>query len=289
MSRARNIKPGFFSNEDLAEIDPIGRLLFIGLWTLADREGRLEDRPKRIKAEILPYDNCDVDSLLNDLQSYGFIKRYSAQGKKYMQIVTFSKHQNPHPNEKKSEIPPVEEADATIDNREMVESTREMVESTREMQLTTRADSLNPDSLNPDTLNIDSVDSDESTSDARKKSDNVPYQEIVERYHRICPSLRRVKELTAKRRTAIKARFLSLGKDLNKLDEFLQKVEQSDFLTGRNGKMNCKLGIDWIFKQENFVKILEGNYDNGKFGGDKRGLPGRADEPESIYARAFGG
>ena len=49
MSRARNIKPAFFKNELLAELDAFDRLLFIGLWCLADREGRTEDRPKRIK------------------------------------------------------------------------------------------------------------------------------------------------------------------------------------------------------------------------------------------------
>ena len=37
--RARNLKPGFFKNETLAEIEPLGRLLFQGLWCMADREG----------------------------------------------------------------------------------------------------------------------------------------------------------------------------------------------------------------------------------------------------------
>ena len=67
MARSRNIKPGFFLNDELAECDPLARLLFAGLWCIADREGRLEDRPKRIKAEVLPYDDCDVDELLNQL------------------------------------------------------------------------------------------------------------------------------------------------------------------------------------------------------------------------------
>src|SRR5690625_577204 len=52
--RARNIKPGLFKNEILGEADPIYSLLFIGLWTLADKEGRLENRPKRIRAELFP-------------------------------------------------------------------------------------------------------------------------------------------------------------------------------------------------------------------------------------------
>ena len=49
MARSRNIKPGFFKNEDLLDLPYEYRLLFVGLWTLADREGYLEDRPKRIR------------------------------------------------------------------------------------------------------------------------------------------------------------------------------------------------------------------------------------------------
>ena len=45
MARARNIKPGFFKNEILGVADPLYSLLFEGLWVLADRAGRLEDRP----------------------------------------------------------------------------------------------------------------------------------------------------------------------------------------------------------------------------------------------------
>ena len=68
--RARNIKPGFFKNEDLAECSPWARLCFAGLWTLADRDGRLEDRPKRIKAELFAFDAVDVDPLLGELLSF---------------------------------------------------------------------------------------------------------------------------------------------------------------------------------------------------------------------------
>ena len=73
MARARNIKPGFYKNEDLAECSPWARLIFPGLWMLADREGRMEDRPKRIKGELLPYDSIDVDPLLEELARWGFI------------------------------------------------------------------------------------------------------------------------------------------------------------------------------------------------------------------------
>ena len=109
MARTRNIKPGFFKNDLLAEIEPLGRLLFAGLWTIADREGRLEDRPKRIKAEVLPYDNCDIDELLAILSDKEFIIRYEISEQKYIQITNFSRHQNPHVNESASEIPAPEQ------------------------------------------------------------------------------------------------------------------------------------------------------------------------------------
>jgi hypothetical protein len=105
VARSRNIKPGFFSNDVLAELDPLTRLLFIGLWTLSDRAGRLEDRPKRIKAEVMAYDNCDVDAMLNSLQERGFILRYVANGVKAIQIINWDKHQNPHVKEADSTIP----------------------------------------------------------------------------------------------------------------------------------------------------------------------------------------
>lgn len=106
MARARNIKPGFFKNEDLAECSLAARLCFAGLWTLADREGRLEDRPKRIKGELFAFDSVEVEPLLIELQRHGFIERYTVQGLGCIQVVAFHKHQNPHHREPESELPP---------------------------------------------------------------------------------------------------------------------------------------------------------------------------------------
>lgn len=107
MARARNIKPSFFQNESLGELSPIERLAFIGLWTLADYKGCLEYRAKRIKVQILPYDNCDIEEIMNNLDKSGLIQIYSVAGQKYLKILNFIKHQNPHKNEKEagSQIP----------------------------------------------------------------------------------------------------------------------------------------------------------------------------------------
>lgn len=105
MARARTLKPGFFANEHLADCSAFARLLFAGLWLIADKEGRLEDRPRKIKAEIFPHDPIDCNALLSELDKNGFITRYEVGEGKFIQVLNFGKHQNPHPKEAASTIP----------------------------------------------------------------------------------------------------------------------------------------------------------------------------------------
>jgi len=144
MARSRNIKPGFFLDDELAELDPLARLLFIGLWIVADCEGRLEYRPKRIKAEILPYDDCNIAKLLGDLAQSQFIAIYNVKEKRYIAIANFAKHQNPHPNEvrKGSAIPSPEEcATETLETEEIANNHDKTLQE-RDESITNPADSL---------------------------------------------------------------------------------------------------------------------------------------------------
>jgi hypothetical protein len=93
--RIRSIKPEFWKDEEIAALDPFARLLFIGLWGMADNEGRLEDRPKRIKAEIFPYDDVDIEKLLHSLteQPGRFIERWETDGQGIIEVRSFTRHQ----------------------------------------------------------------------------------------------------------------------------------------------------------------------------------------------------
>lgn len=103
------MKPGFFKNEHLSALSPMHRLCFAGLWLMADRKGVLEDRPRRIKGELFAYENVEIEPILNDLESGGFLLRYKVKENLYIQIVNFKKHQRPHNSEPVSELPePVE-------------------------------------------------------------------------------------------------------------------------------------------------------------------------------------
>ncbi len=114
MARIRSLKPECFKDEDLATLPYEARLLYMGLWCYADREGRLEDRPKYLKIEIFPYDNVNIEKFLNllanpnipDRPEKVFIYRYIIDDRKYIYIPEFLKHQSPHNTEKESCLPP---------------------------------------------------------------------------------------------------------------------------------------------------------------------------------------
>lgn len=142
MARARNVKPGLFKNEILGVADPLYTLLFEGLWLLADREGRLEDRPVRIKGELFPYrDGLDVNAMLNWLEQNGFIRRYSSNGLALIQIIAFAKHQTPHGTEKDSELP-------DDSGKYTVHTRGKNGYATGEVSLVDRALTVNPPSTN---------------------------------------------------------------------------------------------------------------------------------------------
>ncbi len=157
MARTRNLKPAFFDNEVLAELGPYAMLLFAGLWTIADREGRLEDRPKRIKAKLFPYTDVEVEPLLNSLNSNGFIYRYVIEGETFICIPTWHKHQTPHQKEQASIIPAPDKSGASpvqVQDKSETSNNPEQVLPKSRIPLT-----LNPCTL---TLNTDAPDSNES-------------------------------------------------------------------------------------------------------------------------------
>jgi hypothetical protein len=105
--RARLLKPGFFTNERLARLPVRARLLFAGLWCLADREGRLEYRPERIKAAVFPYEpRVKIDALIRALELEEFVKRYTVAHTPCLALPRFAQHQRPHAHEPESTLPP---------------------------------------------------------------------------------------------------------------------------------------------------------------------------------------
>lgn len=245
MARARNIKPAFFKNETLVELPFEHRLLFVGLWTLADREGRLEDRAKRIKMEIFPADNVDVDTGLGLLANGGFIQRYAVNGVGIIQVLNFAKHQTPHHTERQSELPDVN---------------GELTVKPQKPNGGNPSDSLNPDSLNPDSLNPESL----KTALAPPPC---PTQQIIELYAACAPSMVQARIVTDAVKATISARWKQdpIHQKLEFWKTLFDYCEANDFLSGRKegrGGKPFRVGLEWIVKSANFAKIINGNFDN---------------------------
>jgi hypothetical protein len=92
------------------------------------------------------------------------------------------------------------------------------------------------------------------------------HEQVVNAYHDLLPNLPRIKQWTKTRRLALDARIDERCRDGRPADaiaywrEFFIKVAASDFLYGRSGKFAANL--EWLLRPENFLKTIEGNYDN---------------------------
>lgn len=82
---------------------------------------------------------------------------------------------------------------------------------------------------------------------------------LVENYHALCPKMSKVEVLNQTRKGYINARVSEFG--IEKVIAVIHKAGESDFLNGKNDKA-WRADFEWILRPENFVKVMEGKYDN---------------------------
>ena len=118
MSKIRTVKPELFRHEQLFEAEqnsgfPL-RLIFIGLFTVVDAEGRFRWRPRQLKLDILPYDEINFTAALSALVEFGFVQRYEYEGEYYGYIPTWHKHQSINQREPESVLPDPQRCTACV-------------------------------------------------------------------------------------------------------------------------------------------------------------------------------
>lgn len=92
------------------------------------------------------------------------------------------------------------------------------------------------------------------------QKDRLPYKEITDLYNQICTDLPACVKLSESRKKAIRAR-LSSGYTVEDFKTLFQKTKDSSFLTGGNNR-NWIAGFDWLIKDGNMAKVLEGTFDD---------------------------
>lgn len=126
----------------------------------------------------------------------------------------------------------------------------------------------------PDVASLDrdkEEDKDKEIDIDNKSKEKTDFQSVVDLYHSICKSFPSVRSLSDARKKAIKARLKSFT-----MDDFrsvFEKAEASSFLKGSDG--GWKASFDWLIKESNMLKVLEGNYaDKPRRCGRKEPVPG---------------
>lgn len=93
MARIRTIKPDFFTDAALGECSMSARLTFVATWVFADDYGNLERSARQLKAQAFPYDSVDIEQWMAELVEHGLLIEYESDGKKYLHIKGFERHQ----------------------------------------------------------------------------------------------------------------------------------------------------------------------------------------------------
>jgi hypothetical protein len=94
--RIRTLKPELWQNEKVGDLSHGGRLLFVGLITMADDEGRFRARPSVILGHVFPYDDEAPKRLagwMKEVEGEGLVRFYESAGKPYGILPGFTEHQ----------------------------------------------------------------------------------------------------------------------------------------------------------------------------------------------------
>lgn len=134
---------------------------------------------------------------------------------------------------------------------------------------------LYPESIQPvskmdteDRLGKDRIDQDsigkgtEATAPdpVEEKPDPVPYAKITEHFKKLCPSYPSIRGITGERKVKVAARWKE-NPDMETFDTLFRTAEASDFMKGQNNQ-RWKADFDWMMVAGNFMKVLEGKYNN---------------------------
>lgn len=297
MARARNIKPGFFKNEELAECSVWARLLFAGLWTLADRDGRLEDRPKRIKGELFAFDSIEVAPLLDELATHGFIYRYQCAGTAVLQILKFKKHQNPHHREPGSAFASPQSLGLlphAMDEEPRADGGCNGGEAQYQPEASPGLDPPTSDlargvnraesgTLIPDTGELQeeanaSSSSAEPTEAGQKKArtPSTPFEEIVALYHEVLPELPKIRVMDDDRKKLMAGlwKFVLTSKKsdgtpraTNEAEALLwvrgyfERTRDNDFVMNRTARSeehkNWRANLDYLCTSRGMKQVIE--------------------------------
>lgn len=252
----RILRDGILTSEKVNALSWEEEVFYRRLMSVVDDYGRFYSLPKLLRSNCYPLhiddvSDSDVEKWLAACIQSGLISTYiGTDGKQYIQLYNFGQQQRA-----KSKFP---EPVANNGN-----------------QLISDASNCNQAKSNAHLDGVVFGDEDEGGSNGEnptpsqesKATDTCPHSQIVDLYHEILPSARRIRDWTPSRQTALRARWREKKErqDIGWWQRFFVYISGCDFLMGRvsnPGRKPFELSLDWVLKAENFIKIIEGAYQN---------------------------
>lgn len=273
--RARNIKPSFFKSDALGSCSPLARLLFQGLWCMADHEGRLHYRPRRIKVEILPYDDVDVGDLIAELIAADpddpMIRLYGGteESPAYLWIPRFRAHQSPcrREREKASAIPACPECPPDNDRPTGLVRVPDATEHNA-IPVPSRDRPGSADIRITDVRIADSgcTDPPDGAADPAAAPgtprETVPGEDIAARWNALARErgLVACKAMGRKRQAALRERW----SDPFWRGHWEEALERLRHIRWVRGETSCRwrADLDWFLRVDTVTKLVEGGYDD---------------------------
>jgi len=228
MARIRSIKPEFWTSEQVMDLSPNARLMFIGLWNFCDDAGIHPASTKRLKAEICPADDVrseDVRRMIDECINVGLLSEYEVDGEAFW-IVTGWHHQKidqpsfkyPHPDGSVPDGPAKRRQSnknqAKNDQSAKVFAERSPPEGRGEEGKGRERKELTPTpKTSSESLPL------ELTSDEGATGQPDPLQPILDAYHQLLPKCERIAVLNPKRRKRLLA-AIKLAKSVCKSQQW---------------------------------------------------------------------
>lgn len=269
MSRKRYITTDISLSGKIEELGRIAGEYAVILWTWMlphlDDWGRMEGEadkvfytvtPRFAKLERSPEDAEQALQAMTDLE---LLQRYSVNGKIYIQVNLDSFY------ELQTYIPKIKRK---VDNSNYPPPPspffeNEVAQSSTELQQVAQNTPSPSPSLTPikDIPPVVPQGEDSPKPPKPDKVDNTPYEKIVDLYNNTCKSLPKVRDLTDARKRAIRARYKQ-HPDFAYFEKLFRMAQDSAFLTGGSDGNGWAANFDWLMKENNGAKVLEGTYKN---------------------------
>ena len=259
MARKRMIDPNIWQSEDFSKLSTLGKLVFIGLFSLADDEGRGRCNPVYLKSTLFPYEegirSADIDKTLSEISSNMSVIFYSCDGSSYYSLLSWNTFQKiDRPSE--SKIP---EYDENTMQRLFVDNSSNVRRG-----------------VSP---NKNRIEDNKNIKEKEEKRNR-----IIDIYNTTCTNLSKTQKLTDKRKKSIEAFLKEFS--IEQFESICKIANVSDFLTGKNDR-GWKADFDFIIKTDKAIAILEGKYNNSTSKTNKANFEQRQYSEEfleSLYA-----